>query len=90
MSKFAALKSVHIAPEAPAEPPVSQPSMAAQPPAKAGKRGRSDYRQFSAYLRADLYRRLKVRVAEQDIDLSDAINDAVEQWLGQGSDNRSV
>jgi hypothetical protein len=57
-------------------------------PAKAAsnaKRGNPDYRQFSAYIRADLYRRLKVRLAESDTDLSDAINEAVDLWLRKQS-----
>lgn len=52
------------------------------PPPITSKRGSPNYRQFSAYLRADLYRRLKVKVAERDMDLSDAINEAVQNWIG--------
>lgn len=51
-------------------------------PVPTSKRGSPHYRQFSAYLRADLYRKLKIKVAERDMDLSDAINEAVETWLG--------
>jgi len=45
------------------------------------RRGNPAYRQFSAYLPADLYRSLKVRLAESDIDLSQAVELALTDWL---------
>jgi hypothetical protein len=47
------------------------------------KRGNPAYKQFSAYLPADLYRRLKVRLFESDKDLSEAMAEAVELWMRQ-------
>lgn len=45
------------------------------------KRGNPDYRQFSAYLPVEMYRGLKQRVAGTDLDLSEAVEQAVAEWL---------
>jgi hypothetical protein len=45
------------------------------------RRGNPEYRQFSAYIPADLYRRLKVRLAERDLDLSVAVEEALAEWV---------
>jgi hypothetical protein len=45
------------------------------------RRGNPAYRQFSAYIPVDLYRKLKVRLAESDMDLSEAVEQAVTTWL---------
>ena len=47
----------------------------------AARRGNPDYRQFSAYIPTDLYRKLKVRLAERDLDLSLAVEQALAEWL---------
>jgi hypothetical protein len=51
----------------------------------AARRGNPAYRQFSAYLPADLYRALKVRLAECDIDLSQAVEQALTDWIKRQS-----
>jgi hypothetical protein len=45
------------------------------------RRGNPSYRQFSAYIPADLYKRLKMRIAEQDLELSVAVEQAIAAWL---------
>jgi hypothetical protein len=45
------------------------------------RRGNPDYRQFSAYIPANLYRRLKVHLAERDLDLSLAVEQALPEWV---------
>ncbi|HWQ96467.1 MAG TPA: hypothetical protein VN538_00040 [Clostridia bacterium] len=53
---------------------------------KATRRGNPAYRQFSAYIPVDLYRQLKVTLAAGDMDLSEAVERAVSEWLAkQGS-----
>ena len=47
----------------------------------AARRGNPSYRQFSAYIPADLYKRLKMRIAEQDLELSVAVEQAIAAWL---------
>jgi hypothetical protein len=48
------------------------------------RRGNPDYRQFSAYVPLDLYRMLKVRLAERELDLSEAVEEAITDWLAKG------
>ena len=50
----------------------------------AARRGNPAFRQFSAYLPAELYRMLKVRLAERDLDLSEAVEQAVSDWVEKG------
>jgi hypothetical protein len=45
------------------------------------RRGNLSYRQFSAYIPVELYRKLKVRLAEHDMDLSQAAEHAIADWL---------
>lgn len=72
MSRFDALKR-------------SAPKAAEDTPASAiSRRGNPDYRQFSAYLPADLYRTFKVRLAERDLELSEAVEQAITDWLRKG------
>lgn len=47
----------------------------------AARRGNPAYRQFSAYIPSELYRLLKVRLAERDLDLSEAVEQAVSDWV---------
>jgi hypothetical protein len=47
----------------------------------AARRGNPSFRQFSAYIPADLYKRLKMRIAEQDLELSVAVEQAIAAWL---------
>ena len=60
-------------------------------PARAGhapvlsKRGNPVFQQFSAYLPRDLYLRLKAHLAGNDIELSDAIEEAIRKWLNERS-----
>jgi hypothetical protein len=49
------------------------------------RRTNPGYRQFSAYIPTELYRRVKVRIAEQDLDLSEAVEHALDLWLKQAS-----
>jgi hypothetical protein len=51
---------------------------------KPSRRRNPDYRQFSAYVPLDLYRSLKMRLAEQELELSEAVEDAIRDWLGKG------
>jgi Ribbon-helix-helix protein, copG family len=54
------------------------------------RRGNPDYRQFSAYVPLDLYRALKVRLAEREFDLSEAVEEAIRNWLAQESESRNT
>jgi hypothetical protein len=47
------------------------------------RRGNPAYRQFSAYIPADLYRKVKVQLAEREIDLSQAVEQALTEWVGR-------
>jgi len=49
----------------------------------AARRGNPSYRQFSAYIPADLYKRLKMRLAEQELELSQAVENAIADWLAK-------
>jgi len=49
----------------------------------AARRGNPSYRQFSAYIPAELYKRLKMRIAEQDLELSVAVEQAITAWLAE-------
>ena len=51
----------------------------------AARRGNPSYRQFSAYIPADLYKRLKMRLAEQDLELSVAVEQAIAAWLANSA-----
>jgi hypothetical protein len=48
------------------------------------RRGNPSYRQFSAYIPIELYRQLKVRLAECDTDLSHAVEQALAEWVQKG------
>ena len=61
--------------------PPAPPENAEPVKVSGSRRGNPAYRQFSAYIPNDLYRHLKVRLAELDIDLSQAIEYAVTDWL---------
>jgi hypothetical protein len=58
--------------------PAPQATVATQATAR---RGNPAYRQFSAYIPADLYRTLKIRLAESELDLSEAVEQALTDWL---------
>ena len=45
------------------------------------RRSNPSYRQFSAYIPADLYKRLKMRLAEEEMELSVAVEEAIAEWL---------
>lgn len=45
------------------------------------RRGNPAYRQFSAYIPADLYRKVKIHLAERDMDLSEAVQQALTDWI---------
>ena len=49
------------------------------------RRGNPAFRQFSAYIPIELYRLLKVRLAERDLDLSQAVEQAVSDWVEKGN-----
>jgi len=51
----------------------------------AARRGNPAFRQFSAYIPFELYRMLKVRLAERDLDLSQAVEQAVSDWVEKES-----
>jgi hypothetical protein len=51
----------------------------------AARRGNPAFRQFSAYIPVELYRLLKVRLAERDLDLSQAVEQAVSDWVEKGN-----
>jgi hypothetical protein len=57
------------------------PEVAGAGKTTASRRGNPDYRQFSAYIPTDLYRKLKVRLAERDLDLSLAVEQALAEWI---------
>jgi hypothetical protein len=52
------------------------------------RRGNPAYRQFSAYIPVDLYRRLKVQLAERDLDLSEGVEEALADWVQKQSGGR--
>jgi hypothetical protein len=52
-----------------------------RPAGAVSRRGNPEYRQFSAFIPLDLYRRLKVRMAEKDLDLGQALEQAISDWL---------
>ena len=86
MSRFSALKSTRLTSD-PAEAhtvvpaPLPDPVAVRSAPAKAGKRRQAGFRQFSAYLRADTYRELKRHVTDREMELSEAVNLAIDEWL---------
>ena len=45
------------------------------------KRESGDYQQISAYIRKDVLRRMKIKMALEDCDQSTAIEAAIEQWV---------
>jgi hypothetical protein len=47
------------------------------------RRGNPGYRQFSAYVPLELYRTLKIRLAERELDLSQALEEAIRDWLAK-------
>jgi hypothetical protein len=49
--------------------------------ASGARRGNPGYRQFSAYIPAELYRKVKVQLAERDLDLSEAVEHALTEWV---------
>ena len=49
--------------------------------AAGSRRGNPSFRQFSAYIPVELYRKLKVRLAERDLDLSLAVEQAIADWI---------
>jgi hypothetical protein len=53
------------------------------------RRGNPAYRQFSAYIPADLYRRLKVQLAERDLELSEGVEQALADWVQKQSGRKS-
>lgn len=61
---------------------------AAAAKAAIARRGNPAYRQFSAYIPADLYRRLKVQLAEHDLDLSEGVEQALEEWVQKRSSRK--
>jgi hypothetical protein len=63
--------------------PVASPDATAAAFNAAARRGNPSYRQFSAYIPADLYKRLKMRIAEQDLELSVAVEQAIAAWLAE-------
>jgi hypothetical protein len=76
MSRYDILAKRMSVPAAAAEPIAASFSVAA-------RRGNPSYRQFSAYIPADLYKRLKMRIAEQDLELSVAVEQAIAAWLAE-------
>jgi hypothetical protein len=50
-------------------------------PAAASRRSNPQYKQFSAYIPIDLYRKLKMRLVEKDLDLGEALEIAITDWL---------
>ena len=68
MSRFDALTSRAPSPSPEPEPP-------------AARRNNPEYRQFSAYVPAPLYRKLKVRIAERETELSIVLEEAIADWL---------
>ncbi len=51
------------------------------PSPNAPRRGNPAFRQFSAYIPAELYRKVKVQLAERDMDLSEAVQQALTDWI---------
>jgi hypothetical protein len=49
--------------------------------ASAARRDNPGYRQFSAYIPTDLYRKVKVQLAERDLGLSAAVEQALTEWV---------
>jgi hypothetical protein len=66
-------------------PPAPEIIGAGKPAPALARRGNPAYRQFSAYIPVELYRTLKVRLAESDMDLSEAVEQAIARWLTGGN-----
>ncbi len=46
-----------------------------------GKRSDSDYRQVSAYVRRDTYRRVKLALLEENREFSELVEELLQHWL---------
>ena len=46
-----------------------------------GKRSDSDYRQVSAYVRRDTYKRVKLALLEEDREFSELVEELLQHWL---------
>jgi hypothetical protein len=46
-----------------------------------GKRSDSDYRQVSAYVRRDTYRRVKLALLEEEREFSELVEGLLQHWL---------
>jgi len=66
-------------------PQASEITEAGKPSPALARRSNPAYRQFSAYVPVELYRTLKVRLAESDMDLSEAVEQAIARWLTGGN-----
>lgn len=53
----------------------------AREPVVSFRRGNPAYRQFSAYIRAEVYRDMKIQLASDDLDLSAGVEEAVTDWI---------
>ena len=65
-------------------PPINEgsaPDAAVARPAAATRRGNPAYRQFSAYVPDDLYRRFKSKLALDNRDLSEVMEELIVGWL---------
>lgn len=58
-------------------PPVAEPKKGR---AK-GKRSDPNYTQIGAYIPVDLHKRVKRRLVDEDIDLSDLITQLLDEWV---------
>ena len=66
-------------------PPIDEGSALELPapirPSRATRRGNPAYRQFSAYVPDDLYRRFKSKLALENRDLSEVMEELIVGWL---------
>jgi hypothetical protein len=68
-----------------AKRPSPAPEIAGAGKSTASRRGNPSFRQFSAYIPAELYRTLKVKLAESELDLSQAVEQAITDWIDKQS-----
>jgi len=60
-----------------------EPAALSASPKIGSKRANATYKQFSAYIPEDKYRRLKAKIAMEGRDLSNVMEELVDKWLGE-------
>lgn len=63
------------------DPPFHQPAVVEPEPERVVKSKSSDHQKVTLYLTKNLHKRLKAHAALEDIEMSDAAEDAISKWL---------